>query len=883
MNADDPVNEEIRQHLDDRFRELRARGVPEADARALVADELEEARARGSLAPPPAADPPAPGAPARGFWRDAAGDLRFAARMMRKSPGFAAIVVLTLALGIGANTALFSVVDGVLLRRLPFPHPEELVVLHESKPNFANGSISFPNFKDWRDSNRTFQAIAVSRGSGFNLTGRGQAEQVRALLVSADFFSILGVRPAAGRLFRRGEDEIGAAPIVAVGEGFWRRRLDASPGVIGQSLTLDGRDYVIVGIVPASFELPLSNASARDVYVPIGLWSNPLLSNRASGLGIHGIGRLKPGVTIEQARADMAAVSRSLTEAYPAINKDIGASVLPMADAIVGPVRPYLFALAFAVAFVLLIACANVSNLLLARSVGRQREFAVRAALGASPARVLRQLVVESVLLALAGGMLGLILAAWGARAAIAALPTALPWAGNVGVDVRVLLFTLAVAIGTGLVFGLAPAWRASRPDVQEALKDGARGASGASHRTQASFVVAQTALAVVLLVGAGLMVRTLGRLWSLDIGFRPDHVLTFGATLPPPLVGASADAVRAAERELHDALAATPSVVAASLSWGALPLNGDDEAVFWPDGQPRPMSAADMGWALRYVVEPDYLTAMRISLVRGRFFSARDDERAPLVAVVDDVFARKFFPGQDPIGRRINVDAYRTPIEIVGEVGHVNQWGLDSDAVQTVRAQLYLPFMQLPDQAMRLAATGVSVVVRTDGTNPEIFESLRRASGQLHADEVLYGAQTMEEIIAESLAARRFAMIVFAAFAAAALVLASLGIYGVLSHVVAQRTHELGIRLALGARTRDVAWLVVGQGTALAAAGAAIGLAAAAGLTRLMRSLLFGVNPIDPPTFAAVAALLIVVALVACWLPARRATRTDPLVALRG
>ncbi|HWW83210.1 MAG TPA: ABC transporter permease, partial [Vicinamibacterales bacterium] len=476
-------------------------------------------------------------------------DVRYAFRLLRKNAGFATIVVLTLALGIGANTVLFSIVNGVLLKPLSYPNPEQLVALHESKQNFPNGSISFPNFRDWRDRNHTFAAIAVLRGSGFAMTGRGEAEPLLAEMVSADFFSILGVQPVAGRLFRRGEDEIGAAPIVAISEGFWRRKLGASPSAIGQSLTLDGRDYTIVGVVPASFDLPLPNFRRSDVYAPIGLWSNSLLNNRSSGLGIHGIGRLKPGVTIDQARADMTAVTRGLTEEYPDANKGIGASIAPLAASIVGGIRPYLLVLLGAVLFVLLIACVNVSNLQLVRALARRREFAVRAALGARGSRVLRQLVTESVLLACIGGALGLALAMAGTRAALAALPTALPRAADIQVDARVLVFTFVISVLAGVLFGLAPAWRASRPDLQDALRDGGRGSTGDRHRTHGWLVIAETALAVVLLVGAGLMIRTLAHLWATDIGFQTADVVTFGASLAPSMNEATPDAIRAAHR----------------------------------------------------------------------------------------------------------------------------------------------------------------------------------------------------------------------------------------------------------------------------------------------------------------------------------------------
>jgi predicted permease len=873
------INEEVRQHLDDRYAELRASGTPHEEAVRLALEELDGASPR-DLAPPPLVDSTAVGAPKQNLLRDLGKDARFAIRMIRKNPGFAAVVVLTLALGIGANTALFSVVNGVLLRPLPFPHPEQLVALHESKANFESGSIPYPNFRDWQRMNHTFTAMAIMRSAGFTLTGRGEAEQVRAGLVTADLFRLLGVQPLAGRTFAPGEDEIGAAPVVLVGEGFWKRKLGGSPAAVGDSLALDGRNFTVIGIIPASFDLQQASFRPSDIYVPIGQWGNTALTLRSAGLGLHGVGRLKPGVSIEQARADMAIVGQNLSAAYPDANKGVGTTMVPLDEEVTGRVRPYLLTLVGAVAFVLLIACANVSSLSLARAVSRRREFAVRVALGANPARIVRQLVTESVVLALVGGALGLLAATWGTRAALAALPAAIPRASEVGLDPVVVGFTVGVSVLAGVLFGLAPAWRAARPDLHDTLKEGGRGTGSGRHRAQAVFVVAETALAVILLVGAGLMVRTLARLWNVNPGFRAENVLTFGVNLPSKRA-ASVEAIRAAERQLHDAIAHAPGVAAASLSWGSFPMNGDDEDVFWLEGQPKPASMSEMLWSLRYIVEPDYLAAMGIPLQRGRFFSPQDDEHAPAVVVVDDVFARKFFPDQDPIGRRLNLGDNEQPV-IVGVVGHVVQYGLDNDETQSVRAQMYRPFMQMPDGAVKLTPAGMTVVVRSAGSFEDVLGAVRQSTARLAPDRVIYGAETMQEIIGRTLAARRFTMALFAVFALAALVLASLGIYGVLSHLVLQRTQEIGVRLALGATPSNVATLVIGEGLGLAGAGVAVGVGGALLLTRLMVGLLFRVSPMDPPTFLVVAGLLMVVALAACWLPARRATHADPLVALR-
>ena len=843
--------------------------------------DLERALARLESRAP--AETSAPGEPARGrAFADLAGDIRYALRTLGRSPGFAAVAVLTLALGIGANTALFSIVNAVLLNPLPYPHADELVVVHESKPNFPSGSISYPNFRDWQRENRTFAAMAVYRSYAFGLTGLGEAERVRAEFVTSDLFPLLGVKPILGRVFAGKEDEIGAAPIVVVGQGFWTRKLGAAPDVVGRSLTLDGRDYTIVGVVPPNADFPAAGIRACDVYVPMGQWANTLLTHRTSGLGIHGVGRLKAGVTIEQARADMDDVTRALTAAYPDEDKSVGATIVPFRDALVGSVRPILLLLLGAVGFVLLIACVNVANLLLARSLARRREFAVRAALGASRARVVRQMLTESLVLAAGGGGLGLLAAAWGTRAALASLPATLPRAEHVQVDVRVLLFTLGVSLLSGVVFGLLPALRTSSADLHETLKEGGRGASGTRHRTQAAFVVAELAMALVLLVGAGLMVRTLARLWDVDPGFRPDGVVTFGVKLPPSMTAKSPDAIRAALRDLRDRVAATPNVQAVSLQDGAVPLSNDDEELFWMDGQPKPSSPNDMNWALKYVVEPDYLKAMGLRLERGRFFSEGDREGSPHVVVIDDTLARKYFGAADPVGRQLNIDEYDAPAEIVGVVAHVKQWALDRDP-DSLQAQLYLPFMQMDDGGIRGEASGVGVVLRA-APAPGLFDELRRTNARMSREQAIFGLQTMNEIIAVSLSVRRFSMMLFAAFAALALVLAAIGLYGVVSYLVGQRTHEIGVRLALGAQRGDVLRWVIAQGARMALAGVGIGIVAALGLARVMArsSLLFGVRAVDPLTFAVVALLLTAVALAACYVPARRATRADPLTALR-
>ncbi len=800
-------------------------------------------------------------------------DLRLGLRMLLKNPGFSAVVVATLALGIGANVALFSVVNGVLLNPLPFPQPEQLVTLAQSKPNFDMGAIPYPNFLDLQKENRTFSAMAVSRGFGFSLIGAGEPERVNARLVSGDFFSVLEVKPALGRTFVPGEDVAGAAPVAVISAALWERKFGAAKDILAKGVTLDDKNYAIIGVLPANFSLYRST----DVFAPIGQWNSPALQRRGAALGLHGIGRLKPGVTIEQGQADLDRVMRNLAAAYPETNKGHGAKVSPLKERMLGGIGPTLWMLLGAVGFVLLIACVNVSNLLLARSTGRAREFAIRAALGAGQWRLLRQSLVESVLLALAGGALGLVVASWGTHAALAVLPTTLPRAAEVGLDVRVLIFTVGISLLTGILSGLAPALKTSRWHLSETLKEGGRGASSGRARAQGAMVAVEMALAVVLLIGAGLMIRSLAALWNVDPGFRPDNVLTFSLSLSPAMRTASPEPIQAALRDLSDQLSSAPGVKALAFSDGGIPLQGANDLYFWVEGQPKPSNNSEMNGALVYRVEPGYLAAMGIPLKKGRFFTNQDDERSQPVVVIDEVLANKHFPNADPIGKRINMGGDRDPMQIVGVVGHVKHWSLDADEAQSLRAQLYEPFRQVSGDW-----AGVGVVMRSEGGASAPFETIRRIVQNHNKQNVISRPLTMNEVIAASLAQRRFSMILLDAFAVVALLLASLGLYGVISYLVGQRTHELGIRLALGAQRKDVLRLVLSHGMKMALGGVALGLVAALGLTRLMSKMVYGVSTTDPATFAVITLLLTTVALLACFVPARRATKVDPLVALR-
>jgi predicted permease len=808
-------------------------------------------------------------------------DLKYAVRTLAKNRSFTIVAVLTLALGIGANTALFSVANGVLLNPLPFPAPNQLVALYEKRVSFARASISYPNFLDWRQDNRSFAAMAAFRQDDFNLTGTGEAEHIRGEMVSADFFATLGVKLVAGRFFTPDEDRIGGAPVALISTGLWTRKFGAAPDLVGRTITLNGTDYTIIGVVPAGFHLRLNGfAENSDAYIPIGQWTDVVFPDRSAGLGMKAIGRLKPGVTVEQARAEMNSIANQLAEAYPVADQDSGITVMPLKQSVVGEIEPFLFVLLAAVGFVLLIACVNVANLVLARSTGRAREFAIRAALGASRGRVLRQLLTESMLVALAGGALGLLVAAWGTQGILSLVSDTLPRAQEVRVDGRVLFFTLGISLLSAILCGLVPALRAARLDVQATLKEGGRGTSGARHRAQGVFVVAEMAMALVLLVGAGLMLRSLSRLWSVNPGFDPHQVLMFYVALPPSMDSATPAATRASLLQLHERLSSIPGVESVSLLRGSLPMWDDSEDPFWIAGRPKPLSDNDKYWSIWSEVEPDYLKVMGIPLVRGRFFTPVDTESSPRVAVIDEEFARKYFPGEDPIGKVI-IDDYVDPATIVGVVGHVKQWGLDDKLA--MHAEFYLPFRQIPDKYMSRANRSTTLVLRTTVAPLSLTESIRHEIQQMNSEEVMFSPATMDDIVYNrSILAQRFSMVLLGAFAAAALLLASVGIYGVVSYIVVQRTHEIGIRVALGAKQSDVMRWVLGAGARMALLGVGIGIAAALALTRLMTNLLYGISAADPITFVGVAALLTLVAFAACYIPARRAMRVDPMVALR-
>ena len=804
-------------------------------------------------------------------------DLRFGVRALRKTPTVTAVAVVVLALGIGANTAMFSIVNGVLLRPLPYAEPDRLMQLFTSMPQFREASVSYPNFLDWRQRSRSFDAMAAYRGETFTLTGQATPERLRGQMASAEMFPTLGVKPILGRAFTSEEDRRGAAPVVVLTSNFWDTRFGRDPGVLGRSLMLNDQLYTIVGVVPRDDVL----WRRVSVLVPIGQWTEPLFWNRSVGMGMRVVGKLKSGGSVRQAQAELDGVAAGLASEYPVENKDRGIYAVSLHENLTGDVRTPLLVLLGAVAFVLLMACANVANLLLARATSRRRELAIRTALGATRGRVAQQLLTESLLLAASGGLVGLAVAVALNRTLVAKIASQLPRAETVHLDGTVLAFTAAVTFATSILFGIGPALRSARPDVNDALKEGDRG-NTTRHRLLPALVVVEVALGLVLTASAGLMIRTMSQLWSVNPGFDPRQVLSFGVAGSPAVHG-TPDAVRNGLTRTTDRLRSVPGVSAVSIMFGGVPISGSDsELPYWVEGRPKPAEQSQMDLALMYGVDPDYVNVMRIPLRRGRFLTRQDTEKSPCAVVIDEEFAARAFPQQDPIGQHINLDLVAMKCEVVGIAGHVKHWGLDTDASAKVRSQMYLTFRQFPDNVMDLASTGGDYLVRTTGDPHAVVPALKQAIGEVSSNMVLFGEQSMEEVISDSLPARRFTRLLLGAFALLALVLAAVGIYGVVSYTVTQSTHDIGVRMALGADKRTVLGAVLKGAMAMAGVGIVLGAAAAFAATRVMKELLFGVSATDPLTFGAVAALLASVTLVASYIPARRATKVDPIVALR-
>jgi predicted permease len=810
-------------------------------------------------------------------------DLRHTLRLLRKAPVFTAIVVATLALGIGANTAIFSLVDAVLLRPLPFAQPDRLYIVYEKTPTSAHGSVSYPNFQDWQREDHTFSSLAAFRMDNFILTGSGRPERLHAAMISAGFLSTLGINPLLGREFRADEDQLGSAGVALISENFWSKRFASSSGILGQALELNGAAYVIVGVVPHALQtLKLPLFAPGDVYVPVGQWRDPSFRDRKVTTAMMVVGRLAPSASESSALAALSPLAASLAVAFPDANRDVGINIIPLKQVVVAGLDLTLGVLLFTVSFVLLIACTNVANLTLARSTGRIKEFATRTALGASSTRIMIQLLTESVLLALIGGGVGLCLAEVGTRAALSLVTAEIPRAESIGINGHVLLFTLVISLLAGVLFGLAPILRIRRLNLSEALKEGARGSTGTRHRAQRVFVVAQVALALVLLAGAGLLIRSLFNFWQVRPGFNAQNVLIFDITPSPP-IAADAQKIRVLFRHLTEKLETVPGVDSASMILDPLPLSGAADAVpVDVEGRPPAANSKDKTSAIWYFVSPAYFRTMGIALKRGRMFQVTDDEKAPQVTLIDEEFARTLFPNEDPIGKRI-VIGYTGASQIIGVVAHVNHFNLGADPPTAVRRQMYFPYAQLTDKYLPLGIEGgAAVVVRTHSEPLSLVSAAQSQAAQLDDGLALFNVRTMGQIVDTWLSTRRFAMTLLSVFAALALVLAAIGIYGVLSHIVGQRSHEIGVRMSLGAQPADILHLILRQGAKLAFLGIALGTVGAALLARFMAGLLFGVRSGDPLTLAAATAVLVFAAFAACYIPARRAMRVDPLVSLR-
>ncbi|HZI17673.1 MAG TPA: ABC transporter permease [Pyrinomonadaceae bacterium] len=806
------------------------------------------------------------------FWQD----VRYAARMLVKSPGFTVVAVLALALGIGANTAIFSVVNAVLLRPLAYRDPGQLVFInHNYQKLDLKASVSAAGYAHYRDNAKSFSELAAVTGWGVNLTGDGEPERLQGHTVTANLFPMLGAEAARGRTFAAEENQPGRNRVVVLSDSLWQRRFGAQEGLVGKDITLNGEPYTVVGIMPPGFQFGREMGQTADLWSPLAFTPEQLSPNGWTNEYLQVVGRLREGVPIEQAQAELDAMAESIRAQYMP-GQDAthwGLLATSVEETIVGKIRPALLVLLGAVAFVLLIACANVANLMLARAASRQKEVAVRTALGASRRRVIRQLLTESVLLALVGGGLGLLLALWGVDLLVKLNEDKIPRSHEIGLDSSVLLFTLGVSVLTGIIFGLAPAFQSSKIELQDTLKEGGRSGKAAMRRgVRNALVVAEVSLAVVLLVGAGLLIRSFVELQRVSPGFRPDGVLAMQLTLPANKYAEPPSRDQFVRRMLEE-VQALPGVVSAGVTT-VLPMSGNQQSgSFVIEGrQTAPNVASPHGD--RWRASPDYFKAMSIPLVRGRYFAESDTPDAPGVAIIDETMAKKYWPDEDPLGKRISFEGgaqNRKWREIVGIVGHVRSVALEGDS----RVQYYVPYAQATQTVVFLA-------VRAEGDPTALAGAVRGNIRSIDPDLPVYKVTTMERLVADSLAQRRFSVFLFGVFAALALVLAVVGLYGVMSYTVLQRTHEIGLRMALGAQARHILRMVLGQGLGLVAVGLAVGLLGAFALTRLMSSLLYGVSATDPLTYAGIALLLASVALIASYIPARHATRVDPMIALR-
>jgi putative ABC transport system permease protein len=801
-------------------------------------------------------------------------DVRYGLRGLLKRPAFTAIALLTLALGIGVNTAIFSAVDSVLLRPMPFENPESLVAVWEHSPQLgiARNEMAPANFFDLRNQNQVFEGLGAFGEMSMNLTGEGEPERLEGQVVTANVFDLLGVQPVLGRTFAPQEDQVGQDHVVVLSHALWQRRFNRDPNVINRRLTFNGESFTVVGVMPPDFFFPIRES---ELWVP---WA--MEPGQASGRGdhyLHGIARLKPGVTTQRANAEVEAIGARLAAEYPRTNEGLGFVVNSFQSDYVGDLRRPMLILFAAVGLVLLIACANVANLLLAQATARRREIAIRMALGARRWTIARQLLVESLLLAIGGGLLGVFGAVWGVEALTKLLPASLSKLQAVSIDARVLVFTVGVVVLTAIVFGVVPALHAVRANPGEALSETARDAAGgiSGRYMRRMLVVSEVALAVVLLVGAGLLIRSFQRLNQVDVGFNPNNVLTMRTVLPMPKY-AKPEARRAFYDELLRRVEELPGVESAGvITFMPLSFSGMKFS-FSVEGHTNP-SDVNLPFAFYRVVSPNYFRALEIPLQRGRFFDSRDSKDSPPVMVVNRRLAEQFWPGEDPTGKRLKIGPADSPnpwAVIVGVVGDVRQQGFYDKQL----AEFYVPYAQ----EWRSWMSPKDLLVRTNGDPGALAAAVREAVWAVDKDQPVSNVRTMDQVFAAAISRERFQMLLLTLFATLALVLACIGLYGVISYMVAQRTHEIGVRMALGAQAGDVLTLVIRQGMLLAGAGLIVGIGIGSAVTRVLSDMLYGVSARDPLTFVGVPVLLLLVAFLACYIPARRATRIDPLAALR-
>jgi putative ABC transport system permease protein len=800
-------------------------------------------------------------------------DLRHGARMLLKKRGFTVVAVITLGLGIGANTMMFSVINAVLLRPLPFKDPERLVHLDENAPKagLETAGLSFPDFSDWRSRSRSFEQMALYEEGSYTLAGGAAtetAERVNGARVTASLFPLLGVEAAQGRHFLEEEDRPGAAQVAIIGYGLWRRRFGGDPGIIGRAVRIDGGSVTVVGVMPAGFGFPIK----AEIWKPMAA----VFDEKDRGHHFaYGIGRLRSGVTIEAARAEIGKTAAAVAREHPKTNDGFEGVVEPWREAVLEGAGDLLWLLLGAVGFVLLIACGNVANLLLTAGASREGEMAVRSALGASRSALMRQMLVESLLLASVGGALGLLIALWGADGMAAVIPENLPAWMEVSIDWRVLAFTLGATTATAVLCGVAPGWQASKTDLMSVMKDGARGAGGMrKQRLRNLLAIGEVALAMTLLIGAGLMMKSFIRVRQINLGFNAEQVMTAKVSLPETQYSEPARRNNF-HRRLLERLATLPGVESAALT-SSLPLLEEDifGSGFYAEGKPKPQNTSEVPIALQSAVSPGYFRTMGMRLVKGRDFNESDVEGKEKVVIVDETIARRIFADEDPIGRRITFGGSNSGpqwLTVIGVVGAVRHYGLKREA----RMQAYQPFQQA-------SSANMTIVARATGDTASLTAAMRNEVAALDKDLPLYAPRPMTEVVAIAMWDDKYFGILFGVFASLALCLAAVGIYGVISFSVAQRTREIGLRVALGARTGDVMRMIIRQGLALAGLGAAVGLGGAALATRLMKSLLFNVSATDPATFTLLPLSLLAVALAACWIPARRAAKVDPMVALR-